>query len=493
MLTWDEGPNSTDGLCYTVKYHILNSGMWKTVSGCECVLLPITCNLTEAFSDIEESYYTEIIAILGNNTSRKVMLKSFIPKEDTFLDPPLLFLSSFVDSMRVDLKPPYDSLLSVYEMFTYTLTIVSTKNGFQFFEETTGLKGAVLPNLEPDAEYCVTVSIKNRKNTYNRTQCASTALLYNPEKEIANVSFFLLLIPFFFVFKYCYTSFFSKPSLPNVLKSVKSIDVLQISLVYDIPTCSNVLVMDSVNIISQSKNDKEKSNEEDSSEHAVTGTKKSTGNYERWTEQMDCCTHSTDNSSSTLLPVSPPSNMTENQSLSKFTVSPSKSLTVSVTGSEDIPFKCHSNNHITNQTSQDHCVRELGAGPVFQFGFKISESMINEQEEEDKESCPDINLLSVTLGKHEEEKADEQDDEDALQGSYPDNNLLSVTLRKHEEEKADEQDNEETELDSVLWWKGGGSSLPFLTDKAASSDAETCNLCTEEEENGAGCSEYLKR
>ncbi|XP_072571547.1 cytokine receptor family member b2 isoform X2 [Paramormyrops kingsleyae] len=487
MLTWDEGPNSTNGLCYTVKYRILNPAVSKTVSGCECVLLPITCNLTEAFSDVNASYYTEIISILGNYTKT---LNSFIPKEDTFLDPPLLFLSSHVDSMHVNLKPPYDSLLSVYEMFTYTLTIVSTKNGFQFSKDTTGLKVSVLPNLQPDTKYCVTVSIKDRKNTYNRTQCDSTALLYNPEKQIANVVFFLMLFPLVFICKYFCTRFFSKSPLPNVLKSVKSHDVLLFSSGYDIPVFSKVFVKDSISTISQSKNDKEKSNEEDNSEQAVTGTKKSIGNYERWTEQMDRCAHITDNSSSTLLPVSPPSNMTENQFLSKFTVSQSESLTVSVTGSKDIPFKCRSNADITNQNSQDHCVRELGSRSVFQFGFKISESMINEEEEEDKGSCQDINLLSVTLGKHEEEKPEEQDNEDTLQRSCPDVNL-SVTLEKREEEKPEEQDNEDSlQLDSLLWWEGGDSSLPFRTDTAGSSDTETCVSYTEEEENG---SEYLRR
>lgn len=262
---------------------------------------------------------------------------------------------------------------------------------------------------------------------------------------------------------------------------------------YDIPVCSKILVKDSISTISQSKNDKEKSNEEDNSEQAVMGTKKNIGNYERWTEQMDRCTHITDNSSSTLPPVSPPSNITENRFLSKFTVSQSESLIVSITGSNDIPFKCHSNANITNENSEDHCVCELGSRSVFQFGFKISESMINEQEEEDKGSCQDINLLSVTLGKHEEEKPEEQDNEDTLQGSCPDVNL-SVTLEKHEEEKPKEQDNEDSlQLDSLLWWEGGDSSLPVRTDTAGSSDTETCDLYTEEEENGTECSEYLRR
>ncbi|KAL0183507.1 hypothetical protein M9458_019203, partial [Cirrhinus mrigala] len=39
------------------------------VKECEKVTFPLQCNLTEAFSNVDETYYVSVSAALGNHTS----------------------------------------------------------------------------------------------------------------------------------------------------------------------------------------------------------------------------------------------------------------------------------------------------------------------------------------------------------------------------------------------------------------------------------------
>lgn len=57
------------------------------VKGCEKVTSPLQCNLTEAFSDPSETYYTSVSAVLRNHTSPPAHCSPFRPitnsKRDT--------------------------------------------------------------------------------------------------------------------------------------------------------------------------------------------------------------------------------------------------------------------------------------------------------------------------------------------------------------------------------------------------------------------------
>lgn len=57
----------------------VDSGGEVVVKECDKVTFPLQCNLTEAFSDVEDTYYVSVIAALGNRTSPSSFCDPFKP------------------------------------------------------------------------------------------------------------------------------------------------------------------------------------------------------------------------------------------------------------------------------------------------------------------------------------------------------------------------------------------------------------------------------
>ncbi|XP_073702072.1 cytokine receptor family member b2 [Garra rufa] len=194
-LSWKMGPGCPDGVHYTVRVQKLSdSKVVVVVKDCEKVTFPLQCNLTEAFSDVEETYYVSVSAALGNRTSQSSDYKAFKPIRDTILEPPLLTVTTCNQSLCVSLRAPAEKLYRFYNSFKFQYRLmVSSEDGSEFHVDTEGLKSVTLEDLAPGRRYCVNVSIIDRSPP-NRWVCASTPKRANVSDAIISVILCLLMV-----------------------------------------------------------------------------------------------------------------------------------------------------------------------------------------------------------------------------------------------------------------------------------------------------------
>lgn len=69
--------------CLTLILSCVDRGGTVAVKQCEKVTFPLRCNLTEAFSNVEDIYYVSVTAVLGNRTSPSSDLNPFRPIQNS--------------------------------------------------------------------------------------------------------------------------------------------------------------------------------------------------------------------------------------------------------------------------------------------------------------------------------------------------------------------------------------------------------------------------
>uniref|UniRef100_A0A3P9A5F8 Fibronectin type-III domain-containing protein n=1 Tax=Esox lucius TaxID=8010 RepID=A0A3P9A5F8_ESOLU len=229
LLTWAPGLGTPPGVHYRVMIKDFRSGLpWKEVAGCEHVQSPLVCNLTKDFSEIDNIYYYQVYAVLGNQSSNSIgNPKGFLPIDNTYLDPPKVTVRACNGTLCVDLRPPIGSLEDIYNKFTYALII--TSKGRAYTMHTKSLKGEVLKDLAPGRQYCVSVQIlgneeRTAKNSsYSQPHCASTSA--NPTAGTIDVLVAVcaaVVLMFLCVSLLFHTGYIClKPPLPDVLISIK--------------------------------------------------------------------------------------------------------------------------------------------------------------------------------------------------------------------------------------------------------------------------------
>ncbi|XP_026792981.3 uncharacterized protein LOC113540598 [Pangasianodon hypophthalmus] len=191
LLSWQAGPGSPAGLNYTVIFRSYSEG-WKMVDRCEAVRDPLRCNLTDVFSDLEKTYYINVTAVSGNETSKPRSYSLFTPVSDTEPELPSLRVSACNDSLCVYLQSPSERLEAVYKKFPYTLNVTNEK-GVQFLQNTIGLKTVDL-KVVPGLQYCVSVSIRNRSTANKPPVCASKPAAVNNMDAVISVFLCLLAL-----------------------------------------------------------------------------------------------------------------------------------------------------------------------------------------------------------------------------------------------------------------------------------------------------------
>uniref|UniRef100_A0AAY5ERY1 Fibronectin type-III domain-containing protein n=1 Tax=Electrophorus electricus TaxID=8005 RepID=A0AAY5ERY1_ELEEL len=227
LLTWEPGSGSPEETCFTVLVRSLRyRTKWTTVRNCALVRSPLQCNLTDEFSNPEETYYTNVSAHLGNQISAPVSCPAFQPLKDTILEPPLLKVSQCNQSLCVQLQPPSPRLFSVYNSplhgFQYKLHV--TVNGEdEFWMTTKGLNDVVLKHLPPGQEYCVSVGIVHRRTTNRPAVCILTTVAVPNSGAAFSVALSLLtLLCGMCCFLLWSSGFFCLTThLPSVLSSFK--------------------------------------------------------------------------------------------------------------------------------------------------------------------------------------------------------------------------------------------------------------------------------
>ncbi|KAA0716167.1 hypothetical protein E1301_Tti019911 [Triplophysa tibetana] len=225
LLSWSLGPDTPAGVHYTVSMRSLSNISVMLVKGCEKVTSPLQCNLTEAFSNPTETYYTKVSAVLRNHTSPPAHCRPFKPDENTTLESPVVSVSVYNTSLHVSLRSPSPALRDIYNSFDYRLTITS-EDGPEFHQTFKSLQNRTVNDRTPGHRYCVNVSIMNHKYSSRPVVCVSTPKTDNISVTdvLMAVGLCLLMVPIVMCVAPRLLSYFlfQKGDLPEVLKSFKN-------------------------------------------------------------------------------------------------------------------------------------------------------------------------------------------------------------------------------------------------------------------------------
>ncbi|XP_031725881.1 interferon alpha/beta receptor 2-like [Anarrhichthys ocellatus] len=251
ILKWEPGPGTPTGAHYHVTVNTETGTSFVPVVGCERVQHPLLCNLTEAFSDPKQVYFTQITALLEGQDSKPLTSpRGFKPINDTHLDLPLLTVTPCAEGLCVDLQPPMEHLREVYDFLNYKLRIKSNNaDKPQFFKHTKSLSRQILKDLASGRRYCVSVcfshGLVSRESNYSQAVCASTPGHYTADPWISATLCLLVMLGVVIGALLVYTGFtcLLRRPLPLVLTSIHHFEELLF-----IPSCSKSLLSSLVNI-----------------------------------------------------------------------------------------------------------------------------------------------------------------------------------------------------------------------------------------------------
>ncbi|KAM9850697.1 interferon alpha/beta receptor 2-like [Aulostomus maculatus] len=411
-LRWERGPGTPAGAYYhvTVSSHMGTS--WVPVAGCEHIQHPLVCNLTEAFSNQNQVYFTRLTARLGARASLPVYHRGFQPLRDTHLSLPLLSVTPCVQYLCVDLHPPMQHLSEVYDSFTYQLRIKSSvADEAQFFEETKSLTRLSVKNLARGRSYCVSVrfadSLHQRESNYSQPQCASTPSIDTADSLISAVLCVLVISGLVMVALLVSTGSIClrERRLPSVLTSIHHIE--EVPLVVPVsPSLSPLLYCNATAPSPGGKRSSQMSNESDGGvTESSAGSRP--GNYTLWV-------------SANLVSLSPSS--------SSCSLSAPLSAGQLASFAPDPPGLCgpQPEAQIPADTSLDTGLKHTpplsdsvpNAAPADMACSTVEreESREEEEEEEEEEEGGNVNLFTLVLGRcleevHEEERTQAEQSE----------------------------------------------------------------------------------
>ncbi|KAG1929094.1 interferon alpha/beta receptor 2-like [Pimephales promelas] len=352
LLSWEKGPGSPDGVRFSVRIQTQKlSGTEVVVKECEDVTSPLRCNLTEALSEVEETYYISVSASLGKHTSYS-HCRPFQPILNTTLEPPLLSVAACNRSLCVSLRAPAEKLHSVYDShrLSYRLTVRSA-DGAEFPVDPKGLGNVTVKDLTPGRRYCVNVSIVGRNTTHRDPVCADIPHTADVSDVVISVVLCLLTLLLLLVCspRLVYRFFCLTPPLPAALTLIESGNKV---LLFTPAELINTLFEDPDSV------QKTKiSGEEEDEEESVT--------YER------IAAHYLDARGSSLLicPVS-----------------------ASCESSGDVPASLSSSTDAPSPVVSDEpTASPQGTSPLRRWSIALH------THEDDAESATDVNLFSVTL------------------------------------------------------------------------------------------------
>lgn len=196
ILIWQRGAGTPPGVTYSVRVVPETETSWRLVPGCEAVVDPLICDLTEAFPDPSLVYLTAVRAELQTHSPASVL--RFKPIRDTTLDPPLLSMAPCDRHLCVQLRSPLEHLRHIYEHLTYRLSI-SRDSTFQFFKDSVSLRDVVLDDvvLAPGRRYCVSVCVSDsgelQQSNYSRPVCVDTPGTFNTDVFVSVLLCLLVL------------------------------------------------------------------------------------------------------------------------------------------------------------------------------------------------------------------------------------------------------------------------------------------------------------
>ncbi|XP_067264998.1 cytokine receptor family member b2 isoform X2 [Chanodichthys erythropterus] len=224
-LSWEMGPGSPDGVIYTVRIRTLDGEV--VVKECVNVTSPLRCDLTEALSNVEETYYISVFAALGSQKSPEAHCNEFKPITGTTFEEPLLKVTACNRSLCVVLRAPAERLHEAYNShrFRYKLLAIS-EDGTEVAQYAEGLGNETIPDLAPGRRYCVSVRIVDQSTPHRPPVCASippSPQTANHSDAVVSVVLFLLMMLLLIFTPRLVTRYFCSKPLPAVLRSVVSV------------------------------------------------------------------------------------------------------------------------------------------------------------------------------------------------------------------------------------------------------------------------------
>ncbi|XP_022058131.1 cytokine receptor family member b2 [Acanthochromis polyacanthus] len=381
ILKWEPGPGTPTGAYYLVRI-TTERGTWMPVAGCERVQQPLVCNLTEAFSDPLKSYMTMVNA---HNSSQSAIISEYKPIMHLGL--PLLTVRNCGRHLCVALQPPKEHLRQAFDSLSYQLKIRSNDGkGFQFVKDTKSLKGENLTELAPGRQYCVSVrfsdELEAKNSNFSQPVCAFTPGIF-PADPLISVFLCLLVIAVVIVVALLagtgYICLKRRP-LPTALASIHHMENVLVVTTLSTPLTSFLKIWPTVPSPGEKRSRLSLSDESDE-ESATEITGGSTGGC--YNVRPGASLLSSSSSSSSLSPKpEPPPGLSSEQPLDFFNSQPTD--THSSAGLK--PSLITGTDSLTGEES------------------KADETEHKAVEQGDSQ---DVNLLTLTFGRQEENKEEE--------------------------------------------------------------------------------------
>ncbi|XP_038575690.1 uncharacterized protein LOC119903522 [Micropterus salmoides] len=388
MLKWEPGPGTPPGVYYHVSVNTERGTSYVPVSGCERVQHPLVCNLTEACSKPEQVYIINVTALLDSQASKAVQ-RRFKPIRDTQLDLPLLTVTPCGSGLCVDLQPPLEHLRKSYEALQYKLKITShSGDKAQFMDTNLGTKNVT--DLARGRQYCVAVcfsdSLEPRVSNYSQGVCAVTPAIFTADQLISAVLCLLVMSAVVVVALLISTGFIclmGRP-LPLVLTSVHHIEEVLV-VAYRSTSLSSLLNLKAKAPSSGEKRSHETLSDQSDGESVTETPGGSRGGDYKLRVGINLLSSSSSSSSSSTLSdhltseLEPPPSFHTSQTSDFFNPQP-EPLTLTET---------HSNAGLSPHPPSAPCP------PADTDSYTVERTEPNEDEE--------VNLLTLTFGRHEEE------------------------------------------------------------------------------------------
>lgn len=229
ILKWEAGPGTPPGVYYNVEYKSERKHSWNPVAGCERVQKPLFCDLTAAFSVLTEKYLTRVGAQLGGQVFGDPNETEVPFKPIEHLSLPLLSVAPSDRSLSVDLHPPLERLRQSYDILHYELRISSNPDKMEFIK-TESLKSYKWDRLEPGRRYCVAVRFCDKNedmySNFSPPECATVPAIFSADPLISGMLCSLVIIVTFCIFMLISTGFIClrRRLLPSVLTTIHHLE-----------------------------------------------------------------------------------------------------------------------------------------------------------------------------------------------------------------------------------------------------------------------------
>lgn len=223
VLHWERGAGTAPEVTYSVSF-FTDSSWPAPVPGCEQILEPLQCDLSDVCSEEDETYHLTVNALHRSEQSSASI--EFLPIRDTDLQLPVFQVVLCGTSLCVDMDTPVPHLRDLYESFYYELKVENSATQQAKLELFKSLKRRII-GVKAGSESCVSIRFADpillRESNFSQAQCVfvpspmRTATV--PPLTLTPgllVLFVLLLLPVFYVFYMCR----KKPGLPSVLTSI---------------------------------------------------------------------------------------------------------------------------------------------------------------------------------------------------------------------------------------------------------------------------------